>query len=360
MINLTKKIDILGLFKEHSFLGVDIGTSSIKIVQLTKHKNTYKLDTYGEIQFFDKGSKEELEEQSLKMLDDQVADLLKSIVKETGAKAKKASMAVPVFSSFSTIMEMPDLEKNELKKAIEFQARQYVPAPIDQLTLSSVIVKREDGQQGKKGKIQVLLVAIPNEVKLKYTNIASLSGLELMALEMETFPMARSILKGRKDTVLIVDIGLKSTNYCIADEGFVKLSHNYDISGASLTQAFLDFAGGDYKKAENLKKTMGLKMTPGQMEAASDIFGYINSIIIEADRIMNEFFNKNAKRVQSVVLSGGSAWMPGLLEYFQDKLNVNVSVANPFAGLVYPKELEETLKEIGPSFAIAIGLAMRK
>ncbi len=360
-MKLTSNINLLNIFKDKSFLGVDIGTSSIKVVQLSRHKGKYKLDTYGEIRFFESGSKEEVQEESLKILDDQVAELLRKIMAESNVTSKKVAMSIPVFSSFSTVIQMPDLEKNELKKAIEFQARQYVPAPIDQVSLSSVILKREASSKNLAGgKLEVLLIAIPNEVQSKYKNIASLSNLDVVSLEVETFPMARSIIKEPKGSVLIIDIGSKSTNYCVVNNGFVRVSHNYDISGASLTKAFLDFAGGDYQKAESLKRSMGINVTPGQMSSISGVIGFLESISSEADRIISEYYNKTAHRVDKVVLSGGSANMPGLVKYFSEKLGLDVQIADPFSDIIYPKEIEATLKKMGPSFAIAVGLAMRK
>src|SRR3989344_8553047 len=152
-MKLTDPIKLLDFFKEHTFLGVDIGTSSIKITQLTRERKTYKLDTYGEIKLFSEDAEEKFEEESFKMLDDEVADVLKKIITSSGAKAKKIAMSVPVFSSFSTIIEMPDLPRGELEKAIEFQARQYIPAPIDQVSLNSMIVERIQGKNGSLNKL---------------------------------------------------------------------------------------------------------------------------------------------------------------------------------------------------------------
>lgn len=359
-MKLTDSINFLSMFKERTFLGVDIGTSSIKIVQLTREGKSYKLDTYGEIKLFSEDAEEQFEEESFKILDDEVADVLKKIVASSGAKAKKIAMSVPVFSSFSTIIEMPDLPRGELEKAIEFQARQYIPAPIDQVSLNSMIVERIQGEKGSLNKLLVMLIAIPNEVKKKYENIARLAGLDLVALEMETFPMARALVKGEKDVFLIVDIGAKSTNYCVVDGGFVRLSHNYDVSGVEITKAYDEYLQDNYAKAESMKKAMGLKMTPGQAEEARGVTGVVNSISSEAERIMSVYFNKSSRRIQKVILSGGSANMPGILEYFSEKLNTPVVAADPFAGLIYPQELTEILKDIGPYFAIAVGLAMRK
>jgi len=358
--NLTAKIDLLSVFKNKTFLGVDIGTSSIKVVQLTRERGKYKLDTYGEVHLYEKGAQGKLEETSLKMLDNQVATLLKKIITEAGVKTKKTAMSVPVFSSFSTIIEMPDLPRGELDKAIEFQARQYIPVPMDQISLNSIVISREKKNKDSSGKLEVLLVAVPNEVKNKYNNIAKLSELELVALEMETFPMARAIAGDPKGSYLIIDIGAKSTNYCVVDGGFVRLSHNFDVSGVDMTRAFADYSGGDYAKGESIKKSTGLKMTPGQMETAPLLMSSVSSIVSEAERIMNVYFNKTTTRIQEVILSGGSANMLGLAEYLSEKLSMNVSVADPFKKITHPPELEKILKELGPSFSIAVGLAMRK
>ncbi len=374
---------LFDFLKPKSYLGVDIGTSAIKVVQLSKARDAYRLENYGEIKFSPEEAPMEVYQQSsLKMLDEQVAGLLKKIIAETGITATQAAFSLPVFSSFSTIIELPPMPKEDMEKAIQFEARQYVPIPISEVSLDSLVIGEEhkthkeknggaeqegssqnEGQASipsKKKHVEVLLVAVPNEIKKKYQRIAELAGLNLIALEMETFPLARALLKGDPTITVIADVGARSTDICIVDNGFVRISHNFEFSGVDITQAYAVFTKSNFIEAERAKKVTGLNLTPGQLAEAKELTAIVDNIINEIDRIVHSYFNKTGREVKRVVLSGGVSYMPGFIERIQEKLNTPVLVGDPFESLVWPKELERTLKDIGPSFGVAVGLAMRR
>ena len=274
------------------------------------------------------------------------------------------------------------MPKEDMEKAIQFEARQYVPIPISEVSLDSLVIGEEhkthkekggDAQQegssqkeeqvsvpSKKKHVEVLLVAVPNEIKKKYQRIAELAGLNLIALEMETFPLARAVLKGDPTITVIADVGARSTDICIVDNGFVRISHNFEFSGVDITQAYAAFTKSNFIEAEHAKKVTGLNLTPGQLAEAKELTAIVDNIINEIDRIMHSYFNKTGREVKRVVLAGGVSYMPGFIERIQEKLNTPVLVGDPFEGLVWQKELGKTLKDIGPSFGVAVGLAMRR
>ena len=361
---------LFDFLKPKSYLGIDIGTSSIKVVELSKSRDTYKLENYGAVTFFSENEflpMEVYEQNALKIPDEQVAELLKKVIIATGITAKKAAISLPVFSAFSTIIELPPMPEDELEKAIQFEARQHVPIPVSEVSLASVVIGEERPKQGQpaataqaKKRLEILLVAVPNEIKNKYQHIAQLAGLELIAIEMETFPLARALLKGARDTVAIVDIGARSTDICIVDNGVARLSHNFYSAGIDVTKAYGSLWRVDLAEAEKNKKAVGLDLTPGQLAAAGEVLMVVDGIVSETSRIISSYFNKTGRNVSGVALAGGSAQMSGLLERFKDGLGLDVVIGNPFEGLIYPRELKETLAKFGPSYAVAVGLAMRK
>ena len=360
---------LFDFLKPKSYLGIDIGTSSIKVVELSRMRDTYKLENYGAVTFFSENEflpMEVYEQNALKIPDEQVAELLKKVIIATGITAKKAAISLPVFSAFSTIIELPPMPEDEMEKAIQFEARQYVPIPVSEVSLASVVIGEERPKQNQlaaaqgKKRLEILLVAVPNEIKNKYQHIAQLAGLELIAIEMETFPLARALLKGTRDTVAIVDIGARSTDICIVDNGVARIFHNFDSAGIDVTKAYGSLWRVDLAEAEKNKKAVGLDLTPGQLAAAGEVLMVVDGIVSETSRIINSYFNKTGRNVSGVALSGGSAQMSGLLERFKEGLGLDVVIGNPFEGLIYPRELKETLAKFGPSYAVAVGLAMRK
>jgi len=177
---------------------------------------------------------------------------------------------------------------------------------------------------------------------------------------METFPMARALLKGSRGISIVVDIGARSTDICIVYEGVVRISHNLEFSGVDITKAYSAFTGANFVEAEVKKKVIGLNLTPGQLSEAKELTGVVDGIIGETERIIHSYFNKTGRQVQQVVLAGGVSRMPGFLERFHEHLSLPIVIGNPFEGLIYPQELTKTLNDIGPTFAVAVGLAMRR
>ncbi|MEK7519673.1 MAG: pilus assembly protein PilM [Patescibacteria group bacterium] len=375
-------MNLFSFFKPKSALGIDIGTSALKIVQLARAGDTWKLENYGEISFLQgRAPMEAYQQNALKMSDGEIAELLSRIIAQSKATAKTAAMSLPVFSSFSTIIELPAMPKDEMEKAIQFEARQYVPIPLSEVSLDFMIIGegRKDitppatspvavvsnvspqASPHKKKHVEVLLVAVPNEITQKYRRIAEQIGLSLAAIEIETFPLARALLPDPRVVTVIVDIGARSTDICIVDNGFVRISHNFEFSGVDITKAYAEFAKVDFLDAEKKKKMTGLNLTPGQLSGAVSLTAILDDIINETDRIMASYFNKTGRSVAAVLLAGGGANMPGMKERFAEKLpHIQVSVGNAFEHVRYPPELAHVLAERGPSLAVAVGLAMRR
>lgn len=343
-----------------TYLGIDIGTSSIKMVELTKDSGLLKLTNYAEIS----SPKLEkrfgpLETSSMQMLNEEIATLIKKTIKEAQIRTRLISISVPVFSSFITTMELPFMTKEEIAQAVNFQARQYIPVPISEVVLDWTLLKEiKDG--GPPQKIPVLLVAVPQEVIHKYTDIAILSGLQLRALEVETFSLVRSIVQGDKSTICLIDFGSRSTNIAVIDDGIVRMCRNIETSGGEMTKVLASSLNIDFKRAEELKQERGIKRGGGEEEISRIIMPLVDIIFGEIDKLTSIYFQKNGKRVMKFMLTGGTARMPGLVEYFVEKFGREIQIGDPFKGIDYPPVLAPILREVGPAFATAVGLAMRE
>lgn len=355
--------------RHKSFLGIDIGTSSIKLVQLGLEENRVKLETYGLLETYGKIEllQGTLQTSSVNLLGSQVSDLLKNLLEKSKATAKEAILSVPVFSTFSAVMELPDMPYSEVESAIPYEARQYIPIPTSEVILGwNIIGKKErEGADGfginQKPKIEVLLVAIPKEVANKYAEIAHSADLDLKAIELESFAMARSLIGDDVTTTLIVDIGSKVTNILIADNGYVMINKGLDTSGNEITRVLSHGLNIDYQRAEMIKKEKGLLNITNSDKAIGQLMVPVVDIIAnEAERIRDLYFHRSNKKVERIFLCGGSARLPGLIDHFAKKFNLPVSIGNPWGKIVYPPVLAPVLKDLAPSFCIAIGLGTRE
>lgn len=339
----------LGIFsrKSQTLLGVDIGTSSVKIVEVTRVGSKVTLSNYGQLHIAGKKRSE-----SRKIRNTEVVRHIKDILSQANIKSRAAVAGVPVFSSFSTIIDLPRMPDQELGQAVVSEARKYIPIPLAEVQLDWLPIPFLSSEE----VIKVLTVAVPNDVVNQHSSIMKQSGLAMHELELETFSLARSLVGANPDSTLIVDIGLRSTNIGISEKGIVSVHHNMDISGRELTRAIARGLNIDFTRAGEMSRSEGLT---GEVQVRELLLSSLNPIILEIRRIIQDYKQKGGGAPVSVILTGGAALLPGLPQYVAQELSIPTHLGDPFRSLSYPKELADITREIGPSFAVAVGLALR-
>ncbi|MFH1894358.1 MAG: type IV pilus assembly protein PilM [Patescibacteria group bacterium] len=343
-----------------NFLGIDIGTTAIKVIELSKRGDRIKLENYGE------ASAQTLYEKPFRTIDkntllfssQEIARALLAIFEEAKIAEKKSIFSIPDFASFFIDFSLPPMTKEELPEAIKYEAKQYIPMPFSEVTLDWLIIGGEMGKGRQKSTpLKILLVAVPTEIINQYQEIASLSGIKLQAIEAEAFGLLRSLIGNDKRTVCIIDIGAQSTTINIVDNGILKKSHSFDVSGGELTQLLTKSLDIDFDAAERLKRETGLE--DGGREIKKILMPLVDYIASEAEKILKAFLQQEGREPEKIILAGGSAQMPGLKKYFSETFKKETEIANPFIDIFYPPVLEETLKQMGSSYAIAVGMALR-
>lgn len=354
-------------FSPKKFLGIDIGTSAIKVIELSKRGERKKLENYGEIQakaLYEKPFRT-FEKSTLLLSSQDIARGIKAIIQEAKIKTKECIFSIPDFSSFFTTFELPPMTKEELPQAVRYEARQHIPLPLGEVALDWQIIEGEVDTSQKKTKLQILLVAVPNEIINQYKEIAQLCGLQLLALEAEVFGLIRALVPAdNKKIISLIDIGAQSTTCSIVGKRILKESHSFDFAGNEFIDRIAKSLSVDYSTAKNFKEKYGLSdtalphtETPYPQTTVKEIIQpLVDTILREIERIIR---NYPGPEIEKFIIGGGEALLPGLKEYFQEYLKKEVEIANPFANIFYPPILEKNLKEMGPSYTIAIGMALR-
>lgn len=339
-------------------LGIDIGTSAIKIVELSGGGERIKLENYGEIsaQALYQRPFRTFEKSTFLLSSQEVAKGIKAIISEAQIKTRRSIFSIPDFSSFFTNFELPAMTKEELSQAVNFEARRHIPLPLREVTIDWEVIKGKVNQE--KTPLKILLVAVPNEIINQYRQIAQVSQLELIALEAEVFGLLRSLIpEEEKGIISLIDIGAQSTTCSIIEKGVLIKSHSFDFGGNQLTAQIAKSLVIDYQTAENLKTKFGLRAE--EKDIGKIILPLIDLALREIEKISKGFYQAEGKEIEKFILAGGTALLPGLKEYFKDRFQKEVEIANPFTRIFYPPILEETLKEMGPAYAIAVGMALR-
>lgn len=350
-------------FRPKNFLGIDIGISSIKIVELSKKGNKRALENYGEADTsLTHGSPfKSYQENSLILSDRNIAKAIFSICGEMKTSAKEVSFSIPDFSTFFTNFKIPTMSENEIPEAIKYEVRPYIPLPLSEITLDWIITGGEVG----KTPIDMLVVAIPNDIIGQYQEIAKISNLKLKSLEPEVFSLARIVARnGEKGVIGIIDIGSRSTTCSVMGNGTLKMSHSFNIAGNELTERLSNSLGIDYDKAEELKRECGLSIDKKiNINGYQDIRGIltpsIDMILDQAKKVFRKFYQEKGEEIEKVVLSGGMSWLPGLKEYLFVEFKKEVAILNPFLNISYPSVLKDALIKKGPFYAVSVGLALK-
>lgn len=347
--------------KKGSVLGVDIGTSSIKIVELSRKGVKTRLLNYAILSSFEGSgyAGDASETASFRAKEEEVVDMIQREIGEARIQSRLASFSIPVYSSFFTVIDFPKMDREEIVKAIPYEARRYIPVPLPEVVLSSHLIP---SKSSRGSDTSVLLVAVPREIIERYKRIARACNLKLYSLEVENLSLARSLLLAPRHTgkTLLLDIGARVTSINVVEDGYIRLTHHSDMAGDAFTEAIAHGMGLTSFKAEALKRSTGILGRGGEETISSIIFPILDTIYLETLKTLDLWRDKHPdKKIENCVLSGGSANMAGIIDYFVEKLAVSVAVGNPFTGIVYPEALDATLKEIAPLAAVATGLAMR-
>ena len=351
--------------KSKSQLGVDIGTSNIKIVQLRPENDRFVLETYGLVnvayQISNKDSTQAIQE---------TAGILKALMVKARVSTNRVVASLPNSVVFTSVIEMPKIPENELKTAVEFEARKYVPLPLEEVALSWSVLEEKtakinkDTNLGSLGakpaapKNKVLLTAVPTTVIDNYVKVFQLAGLVPEALEIEALSMIRSLVgQDYADTVLVVDMGAKNTSINLVENGYLRLSKSLNVGGDTITASLSQSLSVNFGRAEQFKKDFGLSTASGQQipQVMRPILDIIKN---EAAQLINLVASRG-EHVDRILLSGGASRLPNLKEYFA-VLGKPVTLADPWSHVIYPPNLKPIIDSLGLNLAVAVGLAMRR
>lgn len=386
-MKLDLNFDLKKLFakkKSKSVIGIDIGSSSIKIVQLSEKKGKAVLDTYGSLSLASYANVEIGKATNLSV--GKLVVALTDILKEAKVTTNIGAVAISFNASLMTTIELPVESEKHLKEIIPNEAKKYVPVPIGEVSLDwSVIASdevKEFEEKNKKqkkseedkyespaakrlkekhivSKLKVLIVAIQNDVINRFKDIVNSASLDAEFFEIEIFSALRSVLEPNSPPVMIMDIGAASTKTYIVEKGNVESSHIINKGSQDITGDIARSLGVSVKEAEILKRMKGLSST-NDKKLREAIFLTLDQIFVDIGRILRNYQNDKKKSLEKIILVGGGASMKGLPEAASANLQIKVETGDPFSKVDAPAFVYEILKNNGPEFAVAVGVALRR
>lgn len=345
--------------KGRSVIGIDVGSSSLKVVQLRREGGTAVLETYGELALGPYSGGEVGTATNLPAA--KIAESLNDLLREANVTTKEAGISIPFSRSLLTLVSLPRRESDaEQKTVIELEARKYIPVPVSEVQLDWFIVPEAlpEGAEPSQ-KVQVLLVAVQNDELKLLEGIVTGSELQASFYEIEIFSTIRSVVDEPVKPVLVLDIGASATKVYVVEHGVVALSHNIPQGGQDVTRTIATAHNMPIKQAEELKKTHGF-MSGSVGYDRKTIELIFSRIFEETKRALTQYETAHGKSVSTLILTGGGGVTKELGAYAKTFFNIDVTVADPFGKTQAPAFMRPVLQEIGPEFAVAVGLALRK
>jgi type IV pilus assembly protein PilM len=360
---------LLGGKKDNRSVGIDIGTSSIKVVELKKEGGRVVLDTYGALalgQYNEDGHIGQVTNLSPEVLTKALLD----VMKEANVTSSNVVIGIPSVSCIIFILQLPtEIEEKDLGVVVPNESKKFIPVPITEVSLDwYVLPRREDSgnesrvlsESGSAATMAILVVATLNDTLNKYVSIAQKADLPVDSLEIEVFSHIRSVLTRELYPVMIVDIGAAKTKLTIVEHGIVETFRLVNKGSQDITMSISHSLELSFEQAENLKKESGLVSPPEYPHLAEVVKQQFADIFQETNAAILGFEKRYNKNIGKIIFTGGGAMTHGLLEYAKQSFASELAIADPFAKVEAPVFLAGVLKKTGPEFSVALGLALRK
>ncbi|MDD3662811.1 MAG: type IV pilus assembly protein PilM [Candidatus Pacebacteria bacterium] len=352
-----------------SALGIDIGSSAIKIVQLKKKEGKAVLETYGAISLGPYANTELGQVTNLQA--DVLSQALVDVMKESNVTIKRGAMAIPSSASLIFNLSLPSkISENQLPQVVPIEARKYIPVPISEVTLDWTVIPKEPESYNdnlkedaslanKEDKIEVLVVAIHNETLSRYQDVLTKTQIESDSFEMEIFGNIRSSFSHDIAPVLLMDFGASKTKLSIVEAGVVRVFHVVNRGSNDISKNISQAMSLPFPEAEKLKRMVGLDRASNQ-QVADIVQLSVDYIFSDTNSVVFAYEKKYNKTISKVILTGGGSLLNGLLEKAKTNFNAEVIYADPFSKTEAPAFLQPILKTSGPEFSVALGLALRQ
>ena len=335
-------------------VGIDIGSKTIKIVELEKEGNSFKLRGSGIVGYQGASPERAKDEKELLAL----ANVIRKLHKDARISSKEVIIALPETQVFTRTIKFPPLTDQEIVSAVKWEAEQYIPIPISEAIVQHSIIERRENTIPPE--VAVLLVAAPRNIVEVYVKTVALAGLNVVAVETELTALARA-LSPEGQTVLLVDFGARSTDIAVVKSGQLSFTRTIPTAGEAFTRAVAQTLGVELSQAEEYKRAYGMSgsQLEGKIKGALDP---VFRMVVDEMKKAIHFYQTEEKgeAPKSVILAGGTAGMPEAISLLTKYIGMEVVIANPFAKVAVDPEVARVLMPYAPLYAVAVGLAMRE
>lgn len=340
------------IYKERPAFGFDLGSRTVKIMQIRHRGKHTEVIGYGYADFADEALIEGI------LADpEMVAAATKPLLKQlTYGKitANRVAISLPTGKIFTRMLKLPQMSPGDVEQAVRYEAEQYVPVPLADLYLDhEVIETTPDG-------LSVLMVAAPRAIVDSYLKLFDLLGLEVVFAESSLSAVTRAILwkTPQAEATVVADIGSHSIDITVYDRA-IRLTDTIPLGGESLTEQLVKDLGLTYEQASEIKYRFGIGPSGLQPKVVPALQPILENMVREVKRIIKYYSDQAGedRPLKTIIISGGTAAMPGLKEFLNAELGLEVKVGNAWQSLSTSR-IQGITERDAPMYTTAIGLAL--
>ncbi len=334
--------------------GLDIGSKTIKIVELEKEGEGFSLSASGIVGYSGNTVDKMIDEKEMASL----GQIIKKLHNEAGVTSRDVVISIPEPLVFTRTIKFPLLTDAEIASAVKWESEQYIPIPINEAVIQHSILARDE--KSSPPGVLVLLVAAPRVVVEKYIKVVQFAGLNAIAVETELLALTRSLAPPDR-TVLLVDLGASSTNIAISKMGLLSFSRSVSIAGDALTRAVSQGLGVPVEQAEEYKKTYGLTSVQLEGKVRVILEPVLRLVADEIKKAVSYYLTEERGETPSaLIVTGGTSAIPEIISTMTKLVGIEVLAGNPFAKIRVDTGTAQKLAPYAPLYGVAVGLAMRE
>lgn len=353
--------DVFSMFSpKRQLVGLDIGSSGIKLVQLKENRGRYVLQKFGI-----RALEPEVIVDGTVMDEARVVSAIKELMEENNVKLKNVAISISGHAVIIKKIALPPMPEEELEEQVKLAAEQYIPFDINEVNLDFHVLNPSEVGDDAEPQMSIILVAAKKDKVNELTELVKGAGLIPVVMDVDAFAVenmhAINYPVVQEDTTTLVNLGASVMNVNIVKGGTSLFTRDIPLGGNRYTEAIQREMGMSYEEAEEAKK--GRRVEGGDRQTIVSVIDSVNAEVASEIARTVDYFRTTSPGgdIDRVLLCGGGAKVTGLLQQLRDRMHIEVEIANPF------NEIDtsvsgmdpETVEELAPLAAVGVGLALR-
>ena len=344
-------------------IGLDIGTSSIKVVQLKLERESIVLETYGEVAL---GPYAGLAiGQATQLGDEKLLEAIADLFKEAKVTSRNATLSIDSSGVFVSVVRVPKVADAELKTMMPLEAKKFSPIPLSEVQVDWWHVppgpaEKALGDDVNIKNMDMVLAAVKNDILEMYNRVVTKLGFVGTEFEISGFSLIRSVVPKSDGLMLCVDIGANQTTISLIRSNIVIDMHVLSKGSQDSTIQISQSLAIPIESAEEVKRTFGYNGDAANpyLKEVMELSSY--PLFGEVARLSLMFERKYNQTIEGVILVGGGVRLPGFMDMYGKVVHAPGRTGAPFDQVRIPEFLNDMMKQVGPSYAVAVGLALKK